>query len=75
MTTVKVIAVGNSLGLVLPKEVLQRLRVGKGERLFVTDSVDGVELSPYDPQFAGQLAVAERVLRKRRNMLRRLAEG
>jgi putative addiction module antidote len=74
MTTVKVIAVGNSLGIVLPKEVLKRLRVGQGERLFVTETIDGVEVSPYDPQFAGQFAVAERVLRKRRNMLRRLAE-
>ena len=74
MTTVTVTTVGNSTGIVLPKEVLQKLRVSKGDRLHVTELSDGVKLAQYDEEFAKQLEVAEGVMRKRRNVLRKLAE-
>ena len=48
MTKVKVTTVGNCLGVVIPREVLTRLRVGKGDILTVVESPNGVELSPYD---------------------------
>jgi len=73
-TTVKVTTVGNSVGIVLPKELLQRLRISKGDTLHVAETPNGVELTPYDAEFAKQMEVAEQVMRKRRDVLRKLAE-
>lgn len=70
----KVTTIGNSVGVVLPKELLARLRVGKGDSLFVSELADGIKLAPYDPVFAEQMAVAEDVMRRRRTLLRKLAE-
>jgi len=70
----KVSAIGNSTGVILPKEVLERLRVGRGDELMVRETPDGIVLSPYDPELAGQMDVAEKIMRKRRNLLRKLAE-
>ena len=57
------------------KEVLDRLRVSKGDVLYVIETPNGVELTPYDPEFAQQIAVAEQVMRASdRNVLRKLAE-
>ena len=66
--------VGSSTGIVLPKEVLERLRIGKGDTLFMTETPDGIELRPYDEGFAEQMAIAERVMREDRDVLRKLAE-
>lgn len=74
MTSVKVTTVGNSVGIVLPKEMLERLRINKGDVLQVTETPKGVELTPYNEEFAQQLDVAEKVMRKRRDVLRKLAE-
>jgi putative addiction module antidote len=71
---VKVTTVGSSTGIVLPKEALAKLRVSKGDVLYLTETPNGIQLSPYDPDFAEQLEVAERVMRKYRNALRRLAK-
>ncbi|MFT4046892.1 MAG: AbrB/MazE/SpoVT family DNA-binding domain-containing protein [Solimonas sp.] len=71
----KIIAVGNSAGLLLPKEVLARLRVDKGDTLYVAETPDGIKLMPHDPRLAAQMAVAEQVMRKRRNLLRKLADS
>lgn len=70
---IKITTVGNSAGIVLPKELLARLRVGKGDALYATELQDGVKLSPFDPKLAGQMEVAEKVMRKRRTLLRKLA--
>ena len=72
--TLRVITVGNSVGVVLPRELLEKLRVGKGDHLQVLDVPGGVMLTAYDPGFAGQLEVAERVMREDRDVLRNLAE-
>ena len=74
MTTVKVTTVGNSVGIVLPKELLERLRINKGDTLFVTETPQGLELTPFDAEFAEQMEVAERVMRDDRDVLRKLAE-
>jgi putative addiction module antidote len=74
MITLKVTTVGNSIGVVLPKEVLTRLRVSKGDTLQVVETPDGVKLTPYDAEFAKQMDIAERVMRKRRDVLKKLAE-
>lgn len=71
---VKVTTVGNSTGIVLPKEILGKLRVDKGDLLYVTETPNGIELSPYDPEFEEDMKIAEGVMRQYRNALRRLAK-
>jgi putative addiction module antidote len=72
--TLRIITVGNSAGLVLPREVLHRLRVKKGDVLYVLETPRGIELVPYDPEAAAQLEAAEQVMREDRDVLRKLAE-
>jgi putative addiction module antidote len=74
MTTVKLTTVGNSTGIVLPKEVLEKLRVCKGDVLHLVETPTGIELTPYDPEFAEQIEIAEEVMRSDRNVLSKLAE-
>ncbi len=74
MQKLKVTTVGNSAGVVLPKEILDRLRVAKGDHLYALDTPDGIELTPYNPQFARQMRLAEKVMRQDRDVLRKLAE-
>lgn len=69
----KITTVGNSAGVVLPKELLARLRLDKGDTLFVTELPDGIKLMPYDPSFEQQIEVAERIMREDRDVLRKLA--
>jgi len=69
----KITTVGNSAGVILPKELLTRLRLEKGDELFATELPDGIKLTPFDPTLAGQMEVAEKVMRKRRTLLRKLA--
>ena len=73
-TTVKVTTVGSSVGIVLPKEILARLRVEKGDILYLTETLAGVELSPYDQFFAEEMAAGRRVMRQHRDVLKKLAE-
>lgn len=73
MPAVKIITVGNSLGIVLPREVLQRLRVAKGSLLHLVDTLDGVELLPYQPSFAVQVEMLETTVRADRDVLRGLS--
>lgn len=72
--TLKVTTVGNSVGIVLPKEILERLRVKKGDTLFVTETPEGIELRAFDAEFAEQMAIAEQVMREDRDVLRKLAQ-
>ncbi len=74
MNTLKVTTVGNSTGVVLPREILQHLRVDKGDTLYVVETPGGIELTPYNPQFAAQMEAAEQVMREDRDVLRKLAE-
>jgi putative addiction module antidote len=72
--TVKLTTVGNSTGIILPRELLERLRLKKGDALHVLETPNGVELTSFDPVFGHQMDVAERVMREDRDVLRRLAE-
>lgn len=74
MFKLKVTTVGNSTGVVLPKEVLSRLKVQKGDVLYLTESQDGYKITPYDEEFALQMEAAERILRENRDVLRELAK-
>lgn len=73
-TAVKVTTVGSSVGIVLPKEILNRLHVEKGDTIYITDSPDGVRLTAYDAEFARNLDAMEQVMRENRDVLKRLAE-
>jgi putative addiction module antidote len=70
----KITKVGNSAGLLLPKEALARLRAEQGDVVFLTEAPDGFRLTTYDPDFERQIEIAERVAKKRRNVLRKLAK-
>jgi len=74
MPKLKVVQVGNSLGVILPKETAERLRVAKGDTLNCVATQGGIELTPYDPGFEKKMAVARRVMRRYRNTLRELAK-
>lgn len=72
--TVKVTKIGNSLGVILPKEVVAALKVVKGDQLSVVETADGIELRPHDAQFEKEMAAAEDVIGRYRNTLRELAK-
>jgi putative addiction module antidote len=74
MSSLKLRAIGNSVGVVLPKELLARLGVGEGDTLHVVETGDGIRLSRQDPGFAEQMEVAREVMRRRRAVLRELAK-
>ncbi len=74
MRKLRLTAIGNSVGVVLPKEVLTRLKVEKGDILYLLEGPDGLTLTPYQQDFAEQMDVAERILKRYRNALRELAK-
>lgn len=74
MITLKLTQLGNSVGAVFPKEALAKLRVGKGDTLYLTEAPDGFRITPFDPEFEAQMSVARKVMKKRRNALRQLAK-
>lgn len=74
MHSLKITTVGASAGVILNKEVMARLRVRKGDTLYLTEAPDGgYRLTPYDPDFARQMALAEDVMHDDREVLRALA--
>lgn len=70
----KITAIGNSAGIILPKELLARLRLDKGDELYALETPDGIRLTAFDPQLAAQMEMAEEIMRKDRAVLRKLAE-
>ena len=73
-TTVKITTIGNSVGIVLPKEILNHLHVEKGDSLYITESPDGVQLSPYNVDLGRKLDAFKQVMRENRDVLKKLAE-
>lgn len=74
MHTLKLTQIGNSVGVILPKEVLARLKLEKGDTLFLTDSPEGYRITPHDPVFERQMAAARDIMKNRRAVLRELAK-
>ena len=70
--SLKITKIGNSAGIVLPKDLLAR--VGVGDTLYVTEAPDGIRITAADPEFAEKMAAAERVMREDRDILRILAQ-
>ena len=74
MTTLTIRRIGNSLGVILPQEVIGKLKVGEGDRITLTESPEGMRITPYDPEFEKQMEIARKGMRKFRNALRELAK-
>ena len=74
MTALKVTGVGDSIGVILPKELLLKLGVEKGDTLYAVETPDGVTLTTVDPDFETQLTEARRLMNQWRNVLRELAK-
>ncbi len=70
----KITTVGNSAGVILPKELLTRLRLEKGDELHAFETPDGLRLTIYDPELAAQMEVAESIMREDREVLHKLAQ-
>jgi len=66
--------IGNSTGVILPKEVVARLKIKKGDSVYLTETADGYTLSPYDPEFEAQMEAAREGMGRYRNALRELAK-
>ena len=74
VTAVKVTTVGSSAGIVLPRGILNRLHVEKGDTVYLTESPDGIRITPYDAAFARKIDILEQVMRENRDVLKKLAE-
>ena len=74
MSALKLTQIGNSVGVILPKEVLARMKVEKGDTLFLTDAANGITLTAYDPEFEAQMQAARSIMKKRRAVLHELAK-
>lgn len=73
-TTVKLTTVGSSAGIVIPKDVMERMHLAKGDTLYLTETPDGLHLTPYRADFAEAIDAGRRVMRRYRNTLKKLAE-
>ncbi len=73
-TAVKITQIGNSVGIVLPKEILAELNVQKGDSLYLVKSSEGFTMTAYESDFAAKIDMLEEVMRENRDVLRRLAE-
>jgi putative addiction module antidote len=75
MTKLKLTAVGTSTGVIVPKEMLARLNVAKGDALYATETPDGgYRLTPFDPNFAAKMEKADVIMRRYRNTLHVLSK-
>ncbi len=74
MHALKLTQIGNSVGVVLPKEVLARLKLEKGDTVFVTETPEGIALTPYDPSLAEQLELGREFMREFRDTFHALAK-
>ncbi|MDM3870247.1 hypothetical protein QSV34_02635 [Porticoccus sp. W117] len=74
MLKVKVTPVGNSMGILLPKEALSKMKAAKGDTLYLVENPDGYTLTPYQQNFSEQVEAAENIMKRYKNTLRELAK-
>jgi putative addiction module antidote len=74
MTPLKLTQIGNSLGVILPKEIIAKLRVEKGDEIYWSDAPGGGRITATNPEFAEQMKIARAIMKKRRNALHELAK-
>ncbi|NBD16375.1 MAG: AbrB/MazE/SpoVT family DNA-binding domain-containing protein [Cyanobacteria bacterium] len=70
----KVTRVGDSVGIVLPKELADKLQINQGDFLEIIETADGFTVKPYNAELRQQMEVAEKIMREDYNLLKRLAE-
>lgn len=75
MNSLKLTTIGTSTGVVIPKEMLARLKVAKGDTLYATETADGgYHITAFDPDFATKMAKADDIMKRYRNTLQVLAK-
>ena len=74
MLKVKVTNVGNSMGILLPKEALSKMKASKGDTLYLLENKDGYTITPYQQDFEKQIEAAEIIMKRYKNTLRELAK-
>lgn len=74
MAVTKLVKIGNSVGVILPKALMDRMQLAIGDELHLIDTQKGVEITPYDPEFEEQMEIARSVMKNRRAVLRELAK-
>ncbi len=74
MHTLKLTQIGNSVGIILPKEVLARLKLEKGDTVFLTDAPGAATITPHNAEFAEQMTLARQIMKERREVLKELAK-
>jgi putative addiction module antidote len=74
MSSLKLTQIGNSVGVILPKEVLARLKLVKGDSVFLTEAANGVTLTPYDPDLEEQLKLGREFMHDYRDTFHQLAK-
>jgi putative addiction module antidote len=74
MNTLKITQIGNSLGVILPKEFLAKMKLGKGDELFVSENPNGLSLTPHNLEFETQMEIARKIMKDNRAVLRELAK-
>ena len=74
MHELKITKIGNSAGIILPKEVLARLKLQAGDKVFLTDAPGAATITPHNAEFAEQMTIARQIMKQRREVLRELAK-
>ncbi len=74
MQVLKLTQIGNSVGVILPKEILARLKLEKGDTVFVTETPDGFAVTPYDPAVEEQINAGREFMREFRDTFHQLAK-
>lgn len=74
MHTLKLRKIGSSVGVILPKELLEKLHLNEGDEIFADANTDGLQLTPYDPEFESTMEAFNRTRKKYRNALHQLAK-
>ncbi|OOG53039.1 AbrB/MazE/SpoVT family DNA-binding domain-containing protein [Polaromonas sp. C04] len=74
MHTLKLTQIGNSVGVIFPKELLAQMRLEKGDEFYVTETPDGLRITPHNPEFEEQMRIGREIMKDRRAVLRELAK-
>lgn len=74
MHVLKLTQIGNSVGVIFPKELLAQMRLEKGDEFYVTETPDGLRITPHNPEFEEQMRIGREIMKDRRAVLRELAK-
>ena len=74
MHVLKLTQIGNSVGAIFPKELLTQMRLEKGDEFYVTETPDGLRITPHNPEFEEQMRLSRDIMKEYRATLRELAK-